>query len=208
MAKNLPDEFMNNPAANHASEMELSDADILDAMQHIPGYLDISTEDFRSIYHLAHRHALERMFAGVTASRLMRRVKPLPPDTTLDVAARLLADSGYKGLPVVDAKENVLGMLTETDFLNHLKVDSFPELLVRMLEDSFEFSHRCHETTVSTAMTQPAVSIPENAGFVEIMEAFHQHGGRSMPVVSADKKLLGLLLRKDFAVAYKLKETP
>lgn len=46
-----------------AEEIELSDEDILDAMQHIPGYLDISTEDFRIIYHLAWRHALERLQA-------------------------------------------------------------------------------------------------------------------------------------------------
>lgn len=44
-------------------EPELTDADILDAMQHIPGYLDISTEDFRVIYHLAWRHAVARLRA-------------------------------------------------------------------------------------------------------------------------------------------------
>lgn len=42
-------------------EPELTDEDILDAMQQIPGYLDISTEDFRTIYHLAWRHAVERL---------------------------------------------------------------------------------------------------------------------------------------------------
>jgi hypothetical protein len=46
-----------------ADEIELSDEDILDAMQHIPGYLDISTEDFRIIYHLAWQHAMERLQA-------------------------------------------------------------------------------------------------------------------------------------------------
>ncbi len=44
-------------------EPELTDADILDAMQHIPGYLDISTEDFRVIYHLAWQHAMARLRA-------------------------------------------------------------------------------------------------------------------------------------------------
>lgn len=47
--------------SNH--EPELTDADILDAMKHVPGYLDISTEDFRVIYHLAWRHAIARMKA-------------------------------------------------------------------------------------------------------------------------------------------------
>ncbi len=43
------------------TEPELTDEDIIDAMQHVPGYLDISTEDFRVIYHLAWRHAVARL---------------------------------------------------------------------------------------------------------------------------------------------------
>ena len=39
--------------ADEVPELELSDEDILDAMRHIPGYIDITTEDFRLIYHLA-----------------------------------------------------------------------------------------------------------------------------------------------------------
>jgi CBS-domain-containing membrane protein len=52
-----------NPIGLDSDEIELSDEDILDAMQHIPGYLDISTEDFRIIYHLAWQHAMERLQA-------------------------------------------------------------------------------------------------------------------------------------------------
>lgn len=208
MKQTLPDDDTEDPTGGNSPEMELTDDDILDAMRHISGYLDITTEDFRSIYHLAHRHALERLFVGVTAGRLMRSaIEPLHPNTTLDRAARTLADSGYKGLPVVDANRYVIGMLTETDFLKRLKAESFLELLLRMLEDSFEFTHSCHETTVSAAMTKPAVTVNRDAGFLEILEAFHQHGGRSMPVVGADGRLLGLLLRKDFFAAYKLKES-
>jgi CBS-domain-containing membrane protein len=208
MTQNLPDDFTGDLVGENSPEMELTDDDILDAMQHIPGYLDITTEDFRSIYRLAHRHALGRLFVGVTAGRLMRSaIEPLQPNTTLDKAARILADSPYKGLPVVDVNSYVIGMLTETDFLKRLKAGSFLELLLRMLEDSFEFTHRCHETTVSAAMTQPAVTVNQDAGFLEILEAFYRHGGRSMPVVGDDGRLLGLLLRKDFFAAYKLKES-
>lgn len=46
-----------------ALELELSDEDILDALSHVSGYLDISTEDFRTVYHLAWRHALARLQA-------------------------------------------------------------------------------------------------------------------------------------------------
>ncbi len=192
-------------ADDEVAELELTDGDILDAMAHIPGYLDITTEDFRTIYRLAHRHALGRLFGNVRAANLMRAgIKPLLPDMPLDAAAKALVDSGFKALPVVDAEGRAVGMLTETDFLKRLKVDTFLELLLNMLDASFEFKHRCHETPVSAAMTSPAVTVSGDAGIGEIIGAFHKHPGRGMPVVDNGGRLLGLLLRKDFFSAYHL----
>jgi CBS domain-containing protein len=125
----------------------------------------------------------------------------------LDQAAKALVRSGYKGLPVVDATGCVIGMLTETDFLRRLKVDTFLELLLSMLDDAFELKHRCHETPVSEAMTAPAVTLTREAGFGEVIAAFRKHDGRSMPVVENDGRLLGLLLRKDFLAAYNLENS-
>ena len=188
-------------------ELDLSDDDILDAMRHIPGYLDITTADFRAIYHLAHRHALDRLFRHVRAGSLMRTgIEPLHPDTKLDEAARLLADQRRKSLPVVDVGGVVVGMLTETDFLCRLKADTFLEVLLRLIVDQGTFTHRCHETPVSEAMTAPAVTVGADAGFHEIVGAFHAHEGRSMPVVDNEGRLQGLLLRKDFVSAYHLED--
>ena len=189
------------------AEMALSDDDIMDAMRHISGYLDITAEDFREIYHLAHRHAVNRVFVGVKAGSIMRTaIKPLRLNTTLDQAARILAESGYKGLPVVDDEGVVVGMLTETDFLKRLKEESFLGLLLKMLEDSFEFTHCCHVSTVEQAMTQPPVCVSAEAGFVEIVAAYRAHEGRSMPVVDDNGHLLGVLLRKDFFAAFHVDE--
>ena len=188
-------------------ELDLSDEDILDAMRHVPGYVDISTEDFRIIYHLAHGHALERLFRRVRAGHLMRTdIEPLHPDTRLDEAAQSLAEQRRKSLPVVDQDGRVVGMLTETDFLRRLKAGTFLELLLRLVEDQGNFTHRCHETPVSDAMTAPAVTVGLDAGFREIISAFHNHVGRSMPVVDAQDRLQGLLLRKDFIKTYHLED--
>ena len=184
MTAHFPGDSRTDPVGADVPEMELSDEDILDAMRHIPGYLDISTEDFRAIYHLAHRHAVGRLFQDVRADRLMRTgMEPLNTRMSLAAAAQAIARCGYKGLPVVDDQACVIGMLTETDFLRRLKADTFLDLMLRMLDDTFEFTHRCHETPVSEAMTRPAVTVGGDAGFREIMRAFHGHAGRSMPVV-------------------------
>lgn len=204
MTKNVVEQLGGIQTDTH--ELELTDADILDAMQNIPGYLDISAEDFRVLYHLAYHHAQGRMFAEVSAGRLMRSaIQPLQQDMTLDIAAQTLADSGYKGLPVVDDNGRVIGMLTETDFLRHMHANSFMELLLRILEDAFEFTHGCHETTVSAVMSKPVVTVGQHAGFSEIHDTFHRHGGRSMPVLGDDGRMLGLLLREDFFAVTQLK---
>ena len=188
-------------------ELELSDEDILDAMQHIPGYLDISTEDFRAIYHLAHRHSLKRLLGSMRAGDLMRvGIEPLRPDMPLDQAAQTMARQGLKGLPVVDDAQHVIGMITETDFLRRLQADTFLELLLRLVQDAGSFKHRCHETTVKEAMVVPPVTIGEDAGFVDIIRAFHVHEGRSMPVVDSAGLLRGLLLRKDFVHGHHLED--
>ena len=194
-----------DPADDEVPEMDLADSDILDAMRHIPGYLDITTDDFRTIYHLAHRHAVGRLFGNFRAKNLMRAgMAPLHPDMPLDEAAKALVKSGYKALPVVDANGRVAGILTENDFLRRLEVDSFLQLLLNLLDEDFEFKHRCHETPVSKAMTSPVITVGKDAGFAETIAAFHRHEGRSMPVVDSDGHLLGLLLRKDFLRAYHL----
>lgn len=201
---NPPD---SGPDALTEPELQLSDDDVQEAMRSIPGYLDITTQDFRAIYHLAHHHALDRLFRNLRAEALMRTdIEPLNPDTRLDGAARLLADQGLKGLPVVDSGRRVVGMLTETDYLRRLQANTFLELLLRLMDDQSLFTHRCHETPVSEAMTTPPVTVGRDAGFREILHAFHAHEGRSMPVVDADGCLSGLIRRKDFIGAAHLEE--
>ena len=173
--------------ADDIPEVDLSDEDILDAMQHIPGYLDITTEDFREVYHLAHRHALDRLLGSLRAATLMRAdVTPLPPDMPLDEAARRLVRSGYKGLPVVDADHRVIGMLTETDYLRRLQADTFLELLLRLLDDN------CGTSTAATRRRSRgddgAAVTPAPIGFATERPST-SHPGRGTPVVDADGHL-------------------
>jgi len=190
-------------------EIDLSDADIVDAMVHVPGYLDISTEDFRALYHLAHHNALDRLLNGIRAETLMHPGgASLTADMPMDQAARTIVASGYKGLPVVDQDRRVIGILTETDFLKRMKADTFLELMLRLLGDNGELGHRCHETRVGSAMTAPATVVETSADFRSMLDAFHLHPGRSMPVVDGGGRLAGILLRKDLLAALHLEAIP
>jgi len=192
------DNLKQKAADDELAELDLTDADILDAMRHIAGYLDISTDDFRKIYHLAHRHAVARLLGSFRAKNLMRVVlQPLLGDMSLGAAAQVLVTSGYKALPVVEQTGRVIGMLTETDFLRQIKTNTWLEMLLSNPAGDLA-TQGWQATRVSDAMTAPAVTVLEDAGFQNVIGAFKQHVGRSIPVISHDGQLLGLLFRKDF----------
>jgi CBS-domain-containing membrane protein len=198
------------PSVERLPELELSDEDILDAMQHIPGYLDITTEDFRAIYHVAHAHALNRLFGGIRAAGLMRGdIEPLRIDMSLADAARSMMRQGCKALPVADAANQVLGILTETDFLRWLGTDSLLALLLPASAGRTGNPAAAMPTsTVGEAMTAPVVSVGLDAGVRAIVAAFHRHPGHHMPVLDAAGRLCGLLSRKQFIAACPFSELP
>ena len=47
----------------------LTGTDVMDAIRHIPGYLDITTDDFLTIHHLAHHYAAERLNVNTTLQK-------------------------------------------------------------------------------------------------------------------------------------------
>lgn len=208
MAKRTEPAWTESAGAESApAELELTDADVLDAMQHLPGYLDISIEDFRSLYQVAHAHASERLFSQVKAGKLMRTaIESLRPTQLAGEAARALVTQNLKSLPVVDASDRVLGILTETDLLRCLGATSYLDLLFDALAPASVPDADCRERLVAALMTEPAVTVHEQAGFNETLRAFRRHPGRSMPVVDAAGRLRGLLLRKDFLHACHLEE--
>jgi CBS domain-containing membrane protein len=191
-----------------AEELALTDEDVLDAMHHISGYLDISTEDFRAVYELAHAHASERLFRQVRAAALMRvGIDPLYPEMSAGEAARALVQQNLKSLPVVDGGYRVIGILTETDLLRCLGAASYLELLFDAVQQVRVPDTDCGRRSVAEAMTAPAIQVKERAGFTEVMQAFRRHPGRCMPVVNADGRLVGMLLRKDFLHACHIEDS-
>ncbi len=183
-------------------EVELSDADIFDAMRHLSGYIDITTEDFRELYHLAHRHAMERLFAGVVAGRLMRAVsEPLDPAASLHQAIEQMDRQRLKTLPVTDTAGRVVGILSETDVLRAIGCTGALSLLARLAEDDSSLVHALSTTAVGSLMTTPAITLSRGAGFRRIMATFAQHRGRGTPVVDDAGRLAGLLLRQDVLAA-------
>jgi CBS-domain-containing membrane protein len=53
--------------------IDITDADILAAMEKIPGYLDITPHSIKEIYTFAYRQARSRLLREVTAREIMTK---------------------------------------------------------------------------------------------------------------------------------------
>jgi CBS domain-containing membrane protein len=179
--------------------VDLTDDDCYEAMRAIPGYLDISLEDFRELYRLALAHAAGRLTGGLRADDLMEPVTlTLTPEQGLDQAVRSLAGMRLKGAPVVDGAGCPVGMLSETDVLRHLGGTTWLGLLVQHLDGDLGLELCCRGALVGHLMTAPAVVVTAEAGVMEVLGTFRTHPGRRMPVVDpGDGRVLGILARKD-----------
>ena len=108
------------------------------------------------------------------------------PDASLARAAQVMVEHQISGLPVVDAQERLVGIISEGDFLR-------PD--------------RGHKPRLLELMTPNPVTITIDTRIDEIVELMHHHNVKRLPVVAMGKvvgivsrsNLLQALLRKSQA---------
>ncbi len=145
-----------------------------------------------------------------TVSRVMTPfVMRTGPDARLDQTARLLREFHISGLPVVDEKEQLVGVISERDLVRELHqaagVASPRGLLDLLLESAptkgasvLEICrHRLHNARVRDVMTQSVVSVRPEASLIEAARLMKQNGVSRLPVVDNEKRLVGIVAKCD-----------
>lgn len=183
------------------ADIELSDDDIFAAMKQLSGYLDITPQDFREVYHLAYRHAGERLLTALKARDLMTpEVAVVRPDTPLVEVATVMAARRVSGVPVVGEDGLVLGIISEKDFLVNLGspgITSFMGLLAECLRTKKCQAIGGRAQKAEDLMTAPAVTVSEDASLVEIVRIFTARGINRVPVTDSQGRLRGIVSRGD-----------
>ncbi len=145
----------------------------------------------------------------IVARIMTQAVMTTGPDAHLDEAARLLREFHISGLPVVDASEHVVGVISEKDLVRDLHhaagVDSPRGLLDLLLESAPSKGesvlevcrNRLRNTRVRDVMTHPAVSVGPEASLIEAARVMKKNGVSRLPVVDAQKHLVGIVAKCD-----------
>jgi CBS domain-containing membrane protein len=181
--------------------VNMSDEDILDAMKSIPGYLDITPGDFKEIFRFAYRHAIERIAQSLLAKDVMTvKLISVTQDTSLQETAAKMAVNGISGVPVIDERNTVVGVISEKDFLFNMgekKTRSPMEVIAQCLSSKGCVAVSMRTGFAKDIMTSPALTVFEDTPVLEIAAIFAEKNINRVPVTDKEGHLVGIVARAD-----------
>ena len=181
--------------------VNMSDEDILDAMKSIPGYLDITPGDFKEIFNYAYGYAIERIAQSLQAKDVMTaKVISVTATTSLKETALAMATHGVSGIPVIDDRESVVGVISEKDFLFHMgekRTRSIMNVIAQCLTSKGCVAISMRTGYAKDIMTSPAHTVFEDTPIFEIASIFAEKDINRVPVLDKNGHLVGIVARAD-----------
>jgi CBS domain-containing protein len=116
--------------------------------------------------------------------------------------ARLLSDNRISGLPVVDAEEKVVGVISETDLLQRQahQVEDRGRRHVRrprLTRSARTTAAKARAMTAEHLMTRPAITATPEDYVTEAARTMREHRVERLPVVDDKDRLVGIVTRGD-----------
>jgi CBS-domain-containing membrane protein len=130
------------------------------------------------------------------------------PDDSVEKAARILLENKISGIPVVDAENRVVGIISEKDLIikaGELKVPFYITLFdsIIFLENTMRFNNNLKKYTASRvkeAMTTKVVAVDEDETVSNIVQIMQDKKVNRVPVLRHGK-LIGIITRNDILKA-------
>ena len=128
----------------------------------------------------------------IFVARLMSSdLQAVGPDTLVEDAATQMQDNSVGSLVVVDEDNQLLGILTTTDFVD-IVAKSKPKA----------------QTTVERYMTTDVVTTDAQTSIVDAADMMIEHGIHHLPVIDDDEGVIGMISTTDLAGYISSVQTP
>lgn len=137
----------------------------------------------------------------IVADVMTRNVISVPPDATVEDAAKLMLDRHISGLFVVDKSGDLVGVVTEGDLLRRKELGTEQErgwwlrLLVSPARQATDFFH-AHGRHVRDVMTEKVLAVPHDAVLEDVVTLMERHRIKRLPVTQ-DGRIVGVVSRAD-----------
>jgi CBS domain-containing protein len=145
---------------------------------------------------------------------MTRSVITIAPDATVLEAAKTRLQHHISGLPVVDAAGQLVGIVSEGDFIRRSEIGTqrkrgrWLKFLLGAGLTATDYVHE-HGRKVSEVMTADPITVAEDATLEQIVTSMETNGVKRLPVLR-ESKLVGIVSRANLlqAVASLAREIP
>ena len=169
------------------------------ALQKMGTFIDISVEELEQIYSLAKQSQQQLMGQATCADIMTPNVITADYDTPVEQVWEWMIRHRIRGVPVVDRKNFVIGMVTTRDFLKQvLKMQgkTWNERIKRFLTATPGLETNKPEVA-GHIMSRPAITIEQDKPVADIIPLLAKHGIHHIPVVDHDQKIVGIISEHD-----------
>ena len=132
------------------------------------------------------------------AAVMTREVIAVKAADDVHTAAIRLSENHVSGLPVVDAENRVVGVVSEADILHQAglgKGHTFRDILRRVLGEPLP--EPAGRGTVGEIMTAPAITTTPEAEVSAVAAILSARRIKRLPVVDGEQRLVGVISRAD-----------
>ena len=183
----------------------MSDSYSLKARQSMGTCGDITVDDFMSLTQHAEQIANRGASESLTVTQVMnQQVHSVRQQTSMADAAHVMVSERISGLPVVDDRDRLAGIITETDFLRALGMPTQQthHSLWQTLESLFSHFARhgdmeAPDDPVANHMAHKVVCTGPEQNLGEVIEKMKQHCVKRVVVCDAQRRVLGIVTRSD-----------
>ena len=180
----------------------LTREDFQQALSDMGTYIDVTVDDLMEITTMAEQHARQRETEAYRVDALMSQpLVTVHPATSLAEAAHEMVTRRISGLPVVDADNRLVGLLTEADMLCALGVPSHHPThnLWQTLEAMFSHSVRPQspEGNVAALMVTDLVTVRPDQTLHDVLEEMKRHRIKRLVVTNDKQEPIGMITRSD-----------
>jgi CBS domain-containing protein len=112
----------------------------------------------------------------------------LGPDGTLAEAEAIFEQHDWNGLPITDEDGALVGFLTKLDLLRAFEFDD---------EHVFPPYHEIMQTPVGRLMQREIHTVNPRTPLTRVLSRLLRTGFKSLPVLDADDRLVGIVARED-----------
>ncbi len=135
---------------------------------------------------------------------MSKDVVTLAPDTEIFLAAKLLLEKGFNGVPVVDTDKKLIGILCQSDLVAQQKKLKLPSVFSILdgflpfdsLRDFDREMERIAALNVEEAMSRNPVSVNAETSIEDVATLMVDKRYHTLPVVE-DDKLVGIIGMRD-----------